>query len=303
MIPMNFMPKDPLDAMSDALFRPMGVDGIYARTQLFEQIIDGLNAMITHHREPGMEVLKFPPVMSRRHLEKSGYLNSFPQLLGGVCCLHGEEGHIHAAVDRFNAGEDWTPAMAPTELVLAPAACYPVYPLVAARGPVPHGGLRFDVCGDCFRREASRQLDRMQAFRMREYVYVGDADAALAYREHWVERASALATRLGLTFSIAPASDPFFGRTGKIMASNQVEQALKFELLIPLRAERPTACMSFNYHRGHFGIVWDIRTKAGETAHTACVAFGMERLALALFWTHGLDPQTWPKSVRDTLML
>ena len=294
--------QDPSERLAPDLFASMGVDGVHARRQPFEQVIDGLNALITREREPDTEVFRFPPVMSRRQLERSGYLNSFPQLLGGVCCLHGEDADIHAAVDRFNAGKDWTPALAPTDLVLAPAACYPIYPIAAERGPVPPHGLKFDVSCDCFRHEPSRHLDRMQSFRMREYVYVGTPDAAVDFRERWKARASEIAAELGLTFTIAPASDPFFGRTGRIMASNQVEQALKFELLIPIRAERPTACMSFNCHRAHFGIVWDLRC-AGETAHTACVAFGMDRLALALFATHGRNPARWPARVRAMLSL
>jgi len=301
---MNYVFQDPLDQMTHALFHSMSVDGVYARTHLFERVIDGLNALISRTREPETEILKFPPVMSRHHLEKSGYLNSFPQLLGGVCCLGGGDAQIHAAVDRFNGGQDWTPSLAPTELVLAPAACYPVYPLVAARGPVPKSGLRFDVACDCFRREASRHLDRMQAFRMREYVYVGGAGAAVDFREHWISRARELADRLGLAYRIAPASDPFFGRAGKILATNQVEQALKLELLIPMRSqERPTACMSFNYHRDQFGTIWDLRTARGDVAHSACVAFGMDRLALALFAIHGIDILEWPQRVRGALEL
>jgi len=27
----------------------------------------------------------------------------------------------------------------------------------------------------------------------------------------------------------------------------------------------------------------------------------MDRLAIALFWTHGLDPKSWPASARETL--
>jgi len=301
---MNFVDHDPLDSMAHALFQQLGVDGVHARTGLFEQVIDGLSALISRHREPDMEVLRFPPVMSRRQLERSGYLNSFPQLLGSVCCLHGEDADIHAAVDRDNAGEDWTPALSPTDLVLAPAACYPVYPLAAARGPVPARGLAFDVACDCFRHEASRHLDRMQSFRMREFVHIGSADTAQAFHRCWMPRAEQIAGRLGLSFRVAPASDPFFGRAGQIMAINQVEQSLKFELLIPLRSEeRPTACMSFNYHRGHFGIVWNLRGADGEAAHTACIAFGMDRLALALFFTHGLDLRDWPAAVRSALML
>ena len=102
--------------------------------------------------------------------------------------------------------------------------------------------------------------------------------------------------------TVAAASDPFFGRARKLMAMSQIQQSLKFELLIPVHSDQlPTACMSFNYHRDHFGTTWELVTEGGEVAHTACVAFGLDRLALALFATHGLDLQTWPAVVRKTL--
>src|SRR2546430_10196887 len=53
---------------------------------------------------------------------------------------------------------------------LSPAACYPVYPLIARRGAVPSDGLLFDVAADCFRREPSRALDRLQSFRSEEHT-------------------------------------------------------------------------------------------------------------------------------------
>ena len=57
-----------------------------------------------------------------------------------------------------------------------------------------------------------------------------------------------------LPYTIDVANDPFFGRVGQIMAVSQRQQALKFELLIPYHERAaPTACMSFNYHREHFG--------------------------------------------------
>jgi hypothetical protein len=59
--------------------------------------------------------------------------------------------------------------------------------------------------------------------------------------------------------------------------------------------------MSFNYHQGHFGEIWGIETATGGVAHTACVAFGMDRLALALFATHGIAVETWPRSAREAL--
>jgi seryl-tRNA synthetase len=292
------------EGLAETLFRPSGVEGLHARTALFERVVEGLQNLITRHRETGVEVLRFPPVMSRRHLEKSGYLHSFPHLLGAVCCLHGDEARIRAAVDRPAKDGGWVASLSATDLVLAPAACYPVYPLAAERGALPKNGATFDVACDCFRHEPSRNLDRMQSFRMREYVFIGAPEQVVEFRARWIERAQGIARQLGLTHRLAGASDPFFGRVGKIMAVSQMEQALKLELLIPVRsAEDPTACMSFNCHRDHFGATWGLRTADGAVAHTGCVAFGIDRLALALFVQHGREPTKWPRSVREALAL
>jgi hypothetical protein len=61
--------------------------------------------------------------------------------------------------------------------------------------------------------------------------------------------------------------------------------------------------MSFNYHREHFGNVWDMRDADGAPAHTSCVAFGIDRLTVALFAVHGLDLQRWPAATRQALAL
>src|SRR5436305_3285520 len=293
-----------LEAITSSILQPTAANGVQGRTAPFEEVIGGLTALITSHRAPGTEVLRFPPVMSRALLEKSGYLKSFPHLLGCVSSLTGSEAKIRALVEGRAAGQDWVEALAATDLVLTPAACYPVYPIVAARGDVPRSGVLVDVESYCFRREASSELGRMQAFRMREYVCIGGPSTALAFREQWKLRAEAIATQLGVPFTLQPASDPFFGRAGKLMAVNQVEQALKFELLIPVNSdEEPTACMSFNYHQDHYGNTWGLRTDDGAVAHTACAAFGLDRLTIALFATHGLDVDAWPPSVREALCI
>ncbi len=296
-------PADALDHLAETLFREMGSPGVHGRTAIYEDIIERLGVLIGSHREPDIEVLRFPPVMNRAHLERSGYLKSFPNLLGCVCGLHGTEKEIDAAVACSDAGGDWTASLSPGDLVLSPAACYPVYPIAASRGPVPADGWLFDVAADCFRREPSLRLDRLQSFRMREYVRIGSPDQASTFRDRWMTRALGIAADLELNCKIDNASDPFFGRVGLIKAVSQKQQSLKFELLVPLRSddEPPTACMSFNYHRDHFGLAWDIADTYGNAAHTACVAFGMDRLALALFQTHGKNTAEWPARVRDVL--
>jgi len=293
-----------LAAITSTILQPTAANGVQGRTGVFEDVIGGLTTLITRHRALGTEVLRFPPVMSRALLEKSGYLKSFPHLLGCVSSLSGTEVGIRALVEGRTAGREWVDGLEATDLVLTPAACYQVYPIIAARGDVPRSGVIVDVESYCFRRETSSELGRMQAFRMREYVCIGSPETARAFREYWKGIAEALATQLEVPFTLAPASDPFFGRAGKLMAANQVEQALKFELLIPVNSEEaPTACMSFNYHQDHFGTTWGLRTDDGEVAHTACSAFGLDRLTIALFATHGLDIDAWPIGVREALCL
>jgi seryl-tRNA synthetase len=293
-----------IEAITPAIYHQTGVLGVYIRTQLFERVIEGLNQLITAHREPGTEVLRFPPVMSLNTLEKSGYVKNFPQLLGGVCCMPaGKPGDPHA---EATPGQDhvWADNAEVSDLVLTPAACYPVYPMAAKRGPVPKDGLKFDVASDCFRREPSVKLDRLQTFRMREYVCIGSGEQVLAFRERWLATGQEMATRLGLTFHMDKASDPFFGRMAQLMAMSQVVGSLKFELLVPIYSpQEPTACMSFNYHRDHFGQTWDLNNADGEHAHTGCAAFGLDRLGLALFATHGADLARWPAGVREALGL
>jgi seryl-tRNA synthetase len=291
-------------ALIETLLRPSGVDGVYGRTGLYESVVEALAALIGTHRAPECEVLRFPPVMIRASLEKQGYLKSFPNLLGTVSCLHGSERDIRALVDNSETDGAWTKGLEAGDLVLSPAACYPIYPIAAARGPVPPGGWLFDVASDCFRHEPSKDVDRFQSFRMREYVRIGTPQQIQEFRGEWIVRAKGIADGLGLCYTVDVASDPFFGRAGQIMAVSQVEQSLKFELLVPVRAqEAPTACMSFNYHREHFGETWGLHDAAGAVLHTGCVAFGMDRLAVALFAAHGLNIAAWPAAVKTALKL
>jgi seryl-tRNA synthetase len=139
---------------------------------------------------------------------------------------------------------------------------------------------------------------------MREYVMIAQPDQIQAFRDAWIARATGLADQLGLAYTVDVANDPFFGRGGELMAASQREQSLKFELLVPVIShDKPTACMSFNYHRDHFGQTWGLADAQGQAAHTGCVAFGMDRLAVALFCTHGLEIERWPAKVREALRL
>jgi seryl-tRNA synthetase len=287
------------------LLIPSGVDGILARSARFDAVVDALDALagrIGAVDRP--EVLRFPPAMVREQLVRSGYLKSFPQLLGTIHCFCGNDAAHRAMLRCLDAGNEWTGQQSPTDLLLTPAACYPLYPIVAGRGTLPPGGGIYDIHSWCFRHEPSTDPARMQCFRLREFVRIGSNVQVLEFRQAWLDRAQGFVTGLALPYTIDVAHDPFFGRAGRLMADGQREQRLKYELLIPVASDdKPTACMSFNYHLDHFGEPWGIRQADGLVAISGCIGFGLERLALALFRHHGLEPARWPEQPRLALRL
>ena len=90
-----------------------------------------------------------------------------------------------------------------TELALMPAACYPVYPAIAARGRLPpEGGVFVDAGGAwVFRHEPSHDPARRQMFHQHELVRIGEPEAVLAWRDEWAQRGLELLRSLGLDAS------------------------------------------------------------------------------------------------------
>jgi seryl-tRNA synthetase len=284
-------------------FIPMGIDGLYGKSAVFEGALERVNSLIGQYgADQNAEVMRFPPAISRQTFESSEYLKTFPHFAGTIHCFCGDDQDHRRVLEAVAEGRDWTEGQKSADLVLTPAACYPAYPVIGKRGPMGPKGVTLDLLTYCFRHEPSLEPTRLQLFRQREYVRMGTADQVLDFRAHWQAVGEKLIRSLQLPMDIDVANDPFFGRTGRVLAMSQREQRLKFELLVPVNSvESPTACVSFNYHMDHFGLIWNLRTSDNEVAQTACVGFGLERITLALFRHHGLDPQAWPAEVRAVL--
>ncbi len=288
------------DLVAHRLIIPVGVPGVFGRGAVFEDVLLRFDALISRiAADDGAEVMRFPPTLARKVLEKSEYLDSFPNLAGTVFSFFGKDAELAEFSDAVHAGRPWEAWQKMTDVVLTPAACYPVYPTFT--GTIAEGGHLVDVQNWVFRHEPSPEPTRMQAFRMREFVRLGTPEVVVEWRDMWLKRGLDLLHSLGLPASADVANDPFFGRGGRMLAAQQRQQKLKFEVLIPIISEsKPTAVCSFNYHQDHFGRIFDIKT-SGELAQTACLGFGLERCVMALFKTHGMVPAEWPKPVRDRL--
>ncbi len=283
-----------------------GVPGVYGRGDAFERVRLGFDAMVTAASETeAPEHMVFPPLLPRRQMEDVGYLKSFPHLACTVFAFEGDEEAAAEQEDRAERHEDWSEHQEMTDLVLKPAACYPVYPAIAARGALAAGGVMVDAGGTyVFRHEPSGDPARLQAFHQREIVRIGEPETVVAWRNRWRDRAVELLRSVGLDAASDVASDPFFGRSGRLLARSQRAQELKFEILVPIAGPEPTAVASFNYHQDHFSAVYGIEMDAADrTAHTACLGFGLERITLALVREHGFDQDRWPTAVRGELGL
>ncbi|MEV5953170.1 hypothetical protein AB0M11_05185 [Streptomyces sp. NPDC051987] len=290
------------------LLIPLGAEGVYGHGAAFEAVVDAVqNALTRTGSDQRATALRLPPVYPAADCHTTGYPEAFPHL-GGVVSSFGRDADVRPPSDRAAAVPEDSRRVTPRSpaLALVPAACHPAYAM--HRDAEIGDGRVLDIRGQCFRREPSQDPFRMQAFRQREYVYLGDADGARAHRDRWVARSLEFLDRLGLAAAPAAAADPFFGRGGRLLAANQLAAGAKTEAVVALRLPDTTdehatvALASCNYHGDHFGAAFGIKGPDGPV-HTSCVGFGLERLALALLYFHGLEPARWPGGVRQVLGL
>jgi len=278
---------------------PTEAAGVYLFPQSFEDIVGALRVGIGRLAEPGRyRAMAIPPVISRAMIERAGYVSAFPQLLGTVHSYAGDARSWAKLSPLVAAGGDWHADQQVSDLVLLPATCYPVYAGLAGAELVDP--VRFAVSGTCFRQEATSEPGRLRSFRMAEYVTAGPEAHCLAWRAEWLDTAGDWLTGLGLEVAVEVADDPFFGPARKLYQAAQRSQELKLELKVAVDPDKVQAVASANYHKDHFGEGFDFRF-AGALGHTACMAFGLERIALALITRHGERLAGWPPDVRRLL--
>jgi seryl-tRNA synthetase len=289
-----------VELLGEGILFSLGVDGLYGKSASYQAVADGINHRVAElGRELGATVMHLPPLESRHTFEETNYLQSFPDMVGSVDVFTGTDRDHIELLQRLDGNKDWWELMEGADVVLCPSACHSAYP--QCTGTLPAGGRRFAIRATCFRNEPSGDPVRMRSFEQHELVYVGHADQALAYRDQWVADGLGLLGDLGLEVAAETANDPFFGRLGRMLATDQLEAGLKVEVVSSLYSGTTTALLSANYHRDHFGTPFSIETADGEVAHSACVGFGIDRIVLALFRTHGLDPRSWPTATQKLL--
>ena len=120
------------------LLIPTGVDGVLGRGRVFEEVVERFDRLGERNlrRRRRRAFVRFPPVIPRRDFERSEFLKAFPHLAGSIWSFTGDTKEHQEMIERVEAGGSYAPFQTMTDVVLTPAACYPVYPRRrrAARG-------------------------------------------------------------------------------------------------------------------------------------------------------------------------
>jgi seryl-tRNA synthetase len=253
-------------------------------------------------QEFGAEARTFPSLIGADVLDRCRYLKNFPASLNLVSHLRED----HGVLQEFARRVTWDgkqlvhdPAgVSGVECLLSPSVCFHWYMwLRDSHLPAPRA---ITALGKCFRYESSNLtgLERLWDFSMREVIFVGPPDYVLGTRKTLVDLSARFLDELGLAYEISTATDPFFVDSYAVQAAYQQGFELKYELLTPLPySGKKLAVGSINYHQDFFGRSFAIETPEGP-AHTGCIGFGYERLALAFVAQHGVDDRTWPDAVK-----
>ncbi len=237
------------------------------------ELVQTLDAQIRMAAQAaGAEEYRFPTIIARRTLQRADYFQSFPDYALSV--KHPVQG------DYF----------------LTPAACYHCYELLAdsvtdrsiTNRSITNQGSLMTCCSRCFRADKPDQSHLLE-FTMREIVFIGGRDEAVEYRAGWMQQVERWMNHLGFKGELVPASDHFFGEETRGKKLLQQIKKLKYELRVADISGSDMAIASFNLHEQFFTRRFGISLGDDQPAHSACVAFGLERWAMALTARYGMQ--------------
>jgi seryl-tRNA synthetase len=297
---------DPMEVLIARGELSQEVSGVYVLGPLITRLIEYFEGQFLDLAGSfGAAPYRFPVLIPARFLERVNYFRAFPHSLTFATHLREDLDVIdhfaqHAACDDhgLNAPPE---SFGQIQTLLSPAVCYHLYFTLADK-PLPGDQVIATAVGNCFRYEAINltSLERMWNFSMREVIFVGSKDFVLGNREVARQRMARFFEKIGFSYRVESANDPFFIGEFRKQAAFQSAFQLKFEIRGRLPFKDSTLAVgSYNYHQDFFGRSLNISLSDGSPAHTGCVAFGLERIAFAFLAQYGFDTAAWPADVRS----
>ena len=283
-------------------------EGAYAYGGLFLKIYKYFIAKIRdfgYEQFKGIQEYDYPVLYPVKDYEQGGYFESFPHYLMFQTVMKNDLDVLDRFAREGSADPHIFEEMKTPVNVMRHAACAPVYRMLAGRTIDRDAPQIFLVSGKCFRNEAQNvtELSRLDEFLMNEYVFIGTPEQC----KEGVEKAKDLwnfwMDTFGINCKIDTANDSFFASNYKKLKVFQIlgDSKQEFKWYLPA-TDYYCSCSSINIHRTHFSMPYNIRNDEGTFCHTACFAFGIERLAYALLCQKGLEPEKWDEATRNELL-
>jgi seryl-tRNA synthetase len=273
--------------------------GIYSYSGIFLSLVSGFDEyFLDYAKSIGASESIYPSTLPLKNLQASGYVSNFPHHTLFVSGANKSKNEISLLATSKNISSK---QMSDPELVLSPTVCYRCFDVLSNTNIKSDLELYTATC-ECFRNEgiASQDISRLTNFRMREIVFIGTPPNIEKTRQRICAHARDAIDEFDLSASLVTAFDPFFTTANDKKRGYQNMMGLKYEMRmkIPyLNAE--ISCMSFNNHQKTLIEAYNI--SPNRDLASGCVGYGLERLALAVFAQHGLNPQNWPISLKSIL--
>lgn len=281
--------------------------GVYAYSGIVLKLFRYFNRKIADYGAntfPDLTEHEYPVLYPIQKYSLGRYFETFPHYIMFQTVMNNDLDTLNRFAQNGISDSSIFDEMKKPVNVLRHAACAPLYGILANRTVPPEKPLVYMVKGTCFRNEADNvfELARLNEFTMKEYVFIGTPDQCRS----GIEKAKGLwqfwVDTFKLNCKLDTANDSFFASNYKKLKLFQMlgDSKQEFKWYVPF-SDNYIACGSINFHRTHFSKPYNIRTDNETYCHTACFAFGIERMIYAFLNQKGTDPAGWDKETFDEI--
>ncbi|SDF91426.1 tRNA synthetase class II core domain (G, H, P, S and T) [Fontibacillus panacisegetis] len=248
------------------------------------------------------DLRRYPSTIPLSVLQKCNYTESFPQNLYMISQFPHQLKELETVRQR---GIDQNNTQLSGD-ALSPAVCFHCYEEMSNKRIITPA--IFAIEGNCFRHEAKWRLakHRIREFTMIELVFFGAPQEVEDVRTSIMNQVWEVFNEIGLTGSIATASDPFYFSEDAEKGQFQILSDMKYELEVNIKSDKENknfSIASFNNVRESLAHKFNVKGVNNEVIHSGCVAFGVDRWVYALLATYGNKLEKWPSVVKSILEL
>lgn len=282
-------------------------DGVYAYSGIVLKLMRYFNEKIADY---GKETFKdvteqeYPVLYPVDKYSKGRYFESFPHYIMFSTVLNNDLDTLNRFANNGINDERIFDEIKKPKNLLRHAACAPLYEIISDSVINEESPKTYMVIGKCFRNEADNvyELARLNEFTMKEFVFVGTPQQCNENIAKAKELWYFFADTFKLKCKIDTANDSFFASNYKKLKLFQIlgDSKQEFKWNIPYN-DNYIACSSANFHRTHFSKPYNIKSNKGSFCHTACFAFGIERMVYAFLNQKGCNPAKWDKQTYDEI--